>query len=407
MADEQKKREAIFVWPYLEWGGAQVYFMGIMKLARKRYDVRAVMPKGSAERLLSYLKELNVTCEFFDSHVDMTSAPTFAGKVRRRWHKARAELVMLRYLGWRRVRHSLFHVDFGPWSSFWTLLYLALRSEVFVTLHTALPPTSWLRRQEWKLKFRLLCSLPGFHLLASNRNMIDSLKQLLPARVISRIPLAYSGVDQQEINQTLEADFSRSVVSQNFNLAPESFFVFAMGQFIDRKGCWVLLNAVQELHQDHPEICFVWISTSQLNHVTEQRIEQYGLGDNFRIVTSGELGGGRAGLLSLLRLADLFVLPSLEEGLPVALIEAMALGKPCVASNINAIPEAIEDGATGVLVPAGDSNALVSAILRLKADTQTSVRLGASGQDFVLRKFDERLTAQITVDLYDTYAGIT
>lgn len=404
MVDEHKKKAVIFVWPYLEWGGAQVYFMGIMKLARERYDVRALMPKGSAERLLAYLQEMNVTCEFFDAHVDISAAPTLAGKLRRRWHKARAEIVMLRYLGWHRVRHSLLHVDFGPWSSFWTLLYLALSSEVFVTLHTALPHASWLRRLEWKLKFRLLCAVPGFHLLASNRNMIESLKVLLPARVISGIPLAYSGVDQQEIKRTLEGDFNRAEVCQNFKLAPESFFVFAMGQFIDRKGCWVLLDSAQELHRDYPEICFVWISTSQLNPETEQRIEQFGLGESFRIITSNELGVGRAGLLSLLLLADLFVLPSLEEGLPVALIEAMALGKPCVASNINAIPEAIQDGDTGVLVPSGDSKALASAIVKMKVDPQTRARLAANGQNVVLKNFDERMTAQITVDLYDTYA---
>ena len=57
---KRTRPEALYVWPYLEWGGVQIYFAGIMKLARERYAVRAVMPKGSAERLLSYMKRLEI-----------------------------------------------------------------------------------------------------------------------------------------------------------------------------------------------------------------------------------------------------------------------------------------------------------------------------------------------------------
>ena len=406
MGDGVAKREVLYNWPYLEWGGAQIYFMGLMKLARASYDVRALMPAGSAERLLGYMQALNIPCEFFEAHIDMSPATTVWEKLRRRWRKAYAELTIVRYLGWSRAGSALLHVDFGPWSSFWLLLYLSLRSNVFVTLHTALPHASGLRRHMWKLKFRILCAMKGFHLLASNLDMIESLKPFIKPEQISKIPLAYSGVDQSEIKGALEAEFNRAALCAKFGLPPDAFFVFGMGQFIERKGCWALLDAARSLHWSHPDICYVWIGTAQLDDETERRIAGFGLGESFRLMTSKEIGQGRAGLLSLLRLADLFVLPSFNEGLPVALIEAMALGKACVASSVNAIPEAIRNRETGLLVPAGDSKALADAIAELKEQPRERELLAAAGREFVLENFDERQTAQITVDLYDACVGV-
>ncbi|MBV9209230.1 MAG: glycosyltransferase [Acidobacteria bacterium] len=220
-------------------------------------------------------------------------------------------------------------------------------------------------------------------------------------QVIEKIPLAYSGVDKAEITSALEAEFDGAALGKKLGLPKEAFFVFGMGQFIERKGCWVLLEAARSLREQHGDICFVWIGTTPLDAETRARVAEFGLGENFRVVTSAEIGQGRAALLSVLRLADLFVLPSFNEGLPVALIEAMALGKACVASNVNAIPEAIHDGETGLLVPAGDSRALASAIAEMKEQPHTRERIASAGRAFVLENFDERVTAQITVDLYD------
>ena len=97
----------------------------------------------------------------------------------------------------------------------------------------------------------------------------------------------------------------------------------------------------------------------------------------------------------------MFVLPSFNEGLPIALLEAMALGKACVASRINAIPEAVTDHETGILVEAGDHLALAAAIRELKANPTLRERIARAGQNFVLENFDERDTARITVDCYD------
>lgn len=402
MGDGKDAWEVLYIWPYLEWGGAQIYFTGIMKRAHERYDVRAIMPIGSGDRLLSYMQQLNVPCEFFDAHVDAKPALTLVRKLERRWRKARTELVIARYLGWRRLRRAILHVDFGPWSSLWLLLYLSLHSHVFVTLHTALPKLSLLRRTEWKLKFSLLTLLPKFHLLASNRDMIESLRPFLRERAIANIRLAYSGVDRQEVEGVLSVEYDRANLCQKYKLPAKAFLVFGMGQFIERKGCWVLLDAARELCLRDPEIGFVWIGTRALDEETLRRIEEYNLGDAFRFITPQEMGNSRQELLTLLRLADVFVLPSFTEGLPLALLEAMALALPCVASNINAIPEAVSDGETGLLVAPRDSAALAGAMMELRTDEVARQRIARAGQEYVFARFDERKTAQVTVALYDT-----
>jgi glycosyltransferase involved in cell wall biosynthesis len=78
----------------------------------------------------------------------------------------------------------------------------------------------------------------------------------------------------------------------------------------------------------------------------------------------------------------------------------MALGKACVASRVNAIPEAVKDHETGILVPPGDSVSLVLAISELYLDSSVRKRLATAGQKYVLSHFDEKLAAQVTANYY-------
>jgi len=100
-------------------------------------------------------------------------------------------------------------------------------------------------------------------------------------------------------------------------------------------------------------------------------------------------------------LADIFILASLQEGLPIALVEAMALGLACIATNVNAIPEAIADGENGILVPPNDPGTLSAAMVDLLNDREKQKRLGAAASRIAYERFDERITADRTLKLYD------
>jgi glycosyltransferase involved in cell wall biosynthesis len=113
-----------------------------------------------------------------------------------------------------------------------------------------------------------------------------------------------------------------------------------------------------------------------------------------------ELLGERDDVPELLGTADVFVLSSNSEGLPLSILEAMAAGLPVVASNVGGVAEVVVDGATGLLVPPGDAQRLAAAIERLLEDPVLRRRLGEAGRIRVAEHFDLAAVHQAHLDLY-------
>jgi glycosyltransferase involved in cell wall biosynthesis len=117
--------------------------------------------------------------------------------------------------------------------------------------------------------------------------------------------------------------------------------------------------------------------------------------------TAGELLGERSDVAELLAQADVFVLSSRSEGLPISILEAMAAGLPVVASDVGGIPELVVDGETGLLVPAGDPDALAAALRRLVEDGELRRRLGAAARARVEQRFSVEQARRSHVELYE------
>jgi glycosyltransferase involved in cell wall biosynthesis len=106
------------------------------------------------------------------------------------------------------------------------------------------------------------------------------------------------------------------------------------------------------------------------------------------IASSVDFLGRRSDVPELLSQCDLFVHPSLEEGYPNAVLEAMAAGAPIVATAVGGTVEAITDGETGLLVPAADAQALERAMLRLLEDRVFAARLASQAASVARSRFD-------------------
>ena len=115
-----------------------------------------------------------------------------------------------------------------------------------------------------------------------------------------------------------------------------------------------------------------------------------------------ELLGHRSDVAALLARADLFVLPSLHEGLPVSVLEAMAAGKPVVATAIGGTDEAVSDGETGLLVRPGDPGRLAAAIRVVLSDPALADRLGRAGRRRVRAEFSARKMGDEVAQLYES-----
>jgi len=214
------------------------------------------------------------------------------------------------------------------------------------------------------------------------------------------IPVISTNINPVEIEEALQAEIIRADYLEKYNLPKNKFLVFCVGQFIDRKGRWIFLEAAQKLVKDNQNIAFVWVSNSKPGAEDLEKADSYGLGENFVFLSSDQVGSEHIDLFKLLRLADVFALPSYLEGLPISIIEAMALGIPVISTNINAIPEAIKHLETGLLIEPGNSDELKIAIQRLKDDRDLRENLAHRGREYALDKFDERVVAKIAVKKY-------
>nr|MBA2737959.1 glycosyltransferase family 4 protein [Pyrinomonadaceae bacterium] len=208
------------------------------------------------------------------------------------------------------------------------------------------------------------------------------------------------------IDAAISENINRQEILEKYNLPSNKFLILCVGQFIDRKGRWTFLDAAKKVCEKNDDILFVWVSNSKPNAEDLRKADEYGLGENFRLIISDEIGNDRTDLLRFFRLADVFALPSYVEGLPISLLEAMALGIPSISTNVYAIPEAVKNLETGILIEAGDDDALVNAILTLKNDDKLRKKLSKNGRAWVLKNFDEREAARIVIAAYKESLGV-
>lgn len=399
-SDNNPKR-LFFVWNYLEWGGAQIYFLSIMRFVSQIYRVKVILPKNSAEKLLSYLESNNIEFEFFEGKMDMAKAETITRRIQRRTNDYLCNLKLAKHLARQNLTASIVQIDVAPWSSFTLLAYLAFKTQTFITLHTPLPEISPWRQCLWKLKFRTLAGLGNFHLAASNEKVKASLEPYVSPAVFKQIKVAYSSINLDEIDENLSSQPNRNEIAEKYRLPTDKLWLCNVGQFIERKGCWILLETLKNLKEKRQDIFFYWLGTAPLRPEILEKVKTYDLEDHFRFFSAEEIGSRRADLLEFLAAADLFVMPSLEEGLPVALIEAMALGKCCIASDTDAIPEAIEHLATGFLIAPKNSTMLEDAIENLLSDDSLRKKLGENARKKATEKFNDKKLGKIMLDLYE------
>lgn len=157
-----------------------------------------------------------------------------------------------------------------------------------------------------------------------------------------------------------------------------------VGRLAAVKGLPVLFDALKSALTVRPDLRLTLIGDGPDRKQLEAEVKDLGLS---RAVTFAGYKG-QSEVAKALKASDLLVLPSFAEGVPVVLMEAMAAGKPVVTTRIAGVPELVEDGVSGLLVPPGDSDALAAAICAALSDSRTHARMGAAGRAKVARDFD-------------------
>lgn len=173
--------------------------------------------------------------------------------------------------------------------------------------------------------------------------------------------------------------------------------VVSLGSLVENKGHRVLLAAFRRAAGTRPDLHLMIVGGGPLRAALERQAKELGLGDRIRFA------GFLADVEPVLSRADMVIQPTLyREALSLALIEAARHGLPAVASRLGSIPEVVDHGRTGLLVPPGDAEALAEAIGRLAAEPSLRERLGNAARIEYERRFRaERMIAAIEA-LYDS-----
>lgn len=252
------------------------------------------------------------------------------------------------------------------------------------------PPVVPRRGNEFPLKDRARYRLLYKHLVrkvvvncdATRRTLLDH-APWLPADRIVVIP---NGVEMERFAGP-ESDPSGARAAALTELRAElelpagAPVVGMVAELNERKGHVYLLRAAPRILERHPETRFLLVGEGDARAELEAAAARVGLRGRFRFL------GRRDDVPDLLQPMDVVVLPSLNEGMPNALMEAMAAGRAVVATNVSGTPELVLDGETGLLVPPRDADALAAAVLRVLDDAALRRRFGEAGRARVAAAF--------------------
>jgi glycosyltransferase involved in cell wall biosynthesis len=161
-----------------------------------------------------------------------------------------------------------------------------------------------------------------------------------------------------------------------------AFVTSIVARLVPIKAHDVFLGAAAALHAERPDAVFLVVGDGEERPALEARAAALGLGDVVRFL------GWRADLELIYRASDAVALTSRNEGSPVALIEAMAAGRPVVSTRVGGVPDVVEDGVSGLLVGMDDPAAVAARLSRLAGDPGLRSRLGHAGQASVMARYD-------------------
>ncbi|MGE5576559.1 MAG: glycosyltransferase family 4 protein [Syntrophothermus sp.] len=209
----------------------------------------------------------------------------------------------------------------------------------------------------------------------------------------NKIVAIYNGIDTSRFSRARNPEV-RTRKRSEMGLTSDHFVVGTIARLISSKGVGCLLEAASVVLDRIPGAVFVIVGDGPQRQELQNKAAGLGIGGAVRFL------GFREDVPELLGAFDLFVLPSLSEGMAITLVEAMAAGRPVVASRTGGIVEVVEDGKTGLLAPPGESGALAGAILRLHDDPGKAAEFVAAGQRRVEEKFTLEAMLRQTQEVY-------
>jgi glycosyltransferase involved in cell wall biosynthesis len=221
---------------------------------------------------------------------------------------------------------------------------------------------------------------------AAERHLLEN-KRIERSKVVT----IHNGRDLARFHQPTQAETARA--RSELGVSDKQVMI-VLGRLEQQKGHAFLIEAFRKLAPRWPKLIALFAGSGALDSELKARCAAAGLTDRITFL------GYRNDTERLLSAADLLVLPSLFEGLPLVAIETLAMARPIVATDVEGTREIVADGDTGLLVRAADPAALADGIERILADPALGARLGRQGRTLVEQNFDIHQQIARTVDVY-------
>lgn len=233
--------------------------------------------------------------------------------------------------------------------------------------------------------------------VAVSRGVAESIDQGA-RRAFVRCPpvvVVHHGFDQEAV---VRGTAARATARGRLGFSADDVLVGTVGAFRPEKNQRLLVESFSRIAPRDPRLRLLLVGYGGLQEPLRAQAERAGLAD--RVTFTGR----RDDVQELLPALDVFALSSLQEGLPLSLLEAMATGIPCVATAVGGVPEVLTDGREGFLVPPGDARGLAAAIQRLVDDEDLRGRMGAAAAG-TARGFSVGSAVDRVQRLYTTVLG--
>ena len=184
-------------------------------------------------------------------------------------------------------------------------------------------------------------------------------------------------------------------LKENLGISPEHTVVGTVTHMEEHKGVFYLIQSASCILEYRKDLIFLLVGAG----AQEEKLKNFCV--DLKIEKNVIFTGERDDIPEILSSIDIFVLPSLREGLPLTILEAMACAKPIIATNVGGIPEAVKDGVSGILVPPKDPESLQNAIVELLDDTEKQETMGLKGKQICDEHFRSRAMVDKIEKLYD------
>ena len=277
-------------------------------------------------------------------------------------------------------------------------IFLARRLDIPVlirTQHGLIEPHKGFRDVKQKLLHsvdRLTARWAADRVIGVSMELADRLRRDLGAQKVTPIP---NGIDIDQVR----SDLSVAEARQRLGIEPGSYVLGTASRLEPVKRLDIFLQAAHQISDHYPQARFVIAGEGKEEDRLRELARKLGIGERVLFL------GHRDDIFDVLRAFDILAIPSDHEGLPMVVLEALAMGLVVVAREVGGMSEVLTDGVTGILVQSNSAAPLAAACMKALADEGWRQRMGMAARNLVAQEFSAERTGGQVAQLYRSLAG--